>query len=92
MSQEEKKEKEPKMLFQDIIAKNFPNLKGKRYPDLCCRESQIKWTQRYPHQDTLELKCDKFKVRKNLESSKGKKTKEPNLHIKETPKGYQQIS
>ena len=69
-------------LFEEILTKNFPNLGKETTPrSWKPRELQIQWTQQEPHQDTLQLKRQKLKTRR--ESHKQQETN--NFLCKESP-------
>ena len=60
------------ILFEEMMAENFPNLGKERHPDWGILEFQTRGTQRGPHQDTLKLKCQKLKQRDNIKISRSK--------------------
>ena len=61
---EEEREKGAENIFEDIIAENFPvwqrkqSSKSRKH-----RESQTESTQRGPHQITLKLKWQRWKIK-----------------------------
>ena len=48
----EEKEQEIGSLFETIMKENFPNLVKEKYASPGSAESQTRWMQRAPHQDT----------------------------------------
>ena len=61
----EEREQEIGNLFENIMKENFPSLvKEKTCKSRKHRESQTRWMQTDPHQDTSELKCQSLKIKR----------------------------
>ena len=55
-------EERQKKLFEEIMAKNFPNQEKEIDNQIQkAQKSQTRWIQRDPYQDTLNLKCQNLK-------------------------------
>ena len=68
----EDKEQEIGNLSEKIMKENFPNLvKEIDMQVRKHRECQTSWTQRGPHQDTSQLKCQRLKI-ETLKSAREK--------------------
>lgn len=48
-------------VFEETVAESFPNLRKETEIKIQDTEFQIRWTQREPHQQTLQVKCQKLK-------------------------------
>ena len=58
----EEKEQNIRNLFEKIMKENFPNLVKERHLSPRSTESQTRWMQRGPLQDTSELKYQRLKI------------------------------
>ena len=51
-------------LFEKTMKGNFPNLVKETDIQGQKAESQTRWTRRGPHQDTSQLKCQRFDIKR----------------------------